>query len=52
MGRKPIDDKKKEVKIWIKGSVIEKNGGIVKTKEKAIKYLENEALANPDTKEN
>ena len=46
MGRKPVDDKKQEVKIWIKGSVIEKNGGMIKTKEKATKYLENEAL-NP-----
>lgn len=44
MGRKPVDDKKQEVKIWVKGSVIEKNGGMIKTKEKATKFLEKEAL--------
>lgn len=49
MGRKPVDDKKQEVKIWVKGSVIEKNGGMANSKEKAINYLIKEAEEKPET---
>ena len=38
-GRKPVQDKKQQVTIYVKKSVIERNGGLDKTKSNIIDYL-------------
>ncbi len=43
MGRKKTDDPKISINVYVKESVVELNGGKEKTKEKAIKFLEESA---------
>ncbi|NJM79690.1 MAG: hypothetical protein HC854_08865 [Flavobacterium sp.] len=43
LGRKPADDPKVNISVYIKTSIVEKNGGKEIAKEKVINYLETEA---------
>lgn len=43
-GRKPVQDKKIQVTIYIPQSKVADHGGIKKTKEKAVQYLTASAL--------
>ena len=53
MGRTTIDEKEKvkSVNVYVKYSIIEKNGGLKNAQAKAKHFLEKEALENPVNKE-